>query len=209
MCANASSINCGPLTDGRFTDILIDVSNSYGAASQPANDTAVLFNKPGQLHLIGGTVGSRVVVGNGTSVFDVGVRWQNGGRVAQAEGTAGAKVYGMQLQPGAAVEAAAAAPHTVLPMGGPSNAAPAVAAVAAVAAAAPRPASPPLPSRPHVPQHRPAPAGPGAAAAPSPAAGPDVGLGLGDAAALRTELAQLRGEVQALRELIAARLETK
>jgi len=40
-CANASATNCGPIIDHRFDDILIDVSNSYGPSSRPANDTAV------------------------------------------------------------------------------------------------------------------------------------------------------------------------
>ena len=40
-CANASSTNCGPIEDGRFTDILIDVSNSYGPDSKPLDNTAI------------------------------------------------------------------------------------------------------------------------------------------------------------------------
>lgn len=99
VCANASSENCGPIADGRFTDILIDVSNSYGSASKPANETAISFDKPAELHLIGGSIGSNVVVGNGSVVYDVGVRWQSGGHIAQAAGTAGAKIFGMQQQP--------------------------------------------------------------------------------------------------------------
>ena len=56
----------------------------------------ISYNKPGNLQLIGGSVGSRVVVGNGTTVSDVGVRWQNGAGIVQAEGTAGAQTFGLQ-----------------------------------------------------------------------------------------------------------------
>ena len=56
----------------------------------------ISYNKPGNLQLIGGSIGSRVVVGNGTTVSDVGVRWQNGAGIVQAEGTAGAQTFGLQ-----------------------------------------------------------------------------------------------------------------
>ena len=36
------------------------------------------------------------MVGNGTTVSDVGVRWQNGAGIVQAEGTAGAQTFGLQ-----------------------------------------------------------------------------------------------------------------
>jgi hypothetical protein len=98
-CPNASSGNCGPIADGRFTDILIDVSDTYGhAGGQPANDTAISFDKPGQLHLIGGNIGSRVMVGNQSSVYQVGVRFQYGGHIAASEHTSGAKVYSLTSQ---------------------------------------------------------------------------------------------------------------
>ena len=42
------------------------------------------------------TIGSQVVVGNGTRVYDVGVNWAYGANIAQAEGTSNAKVYVMQ-----------------------------------------------------------------------------------------------------------------
>ena len=93
-CKSSLSGNCGPVADGRFTDILIDVSNTYGR--KPINDVAIEFVRPGQLHLIGGSIGSRVLVGNNTDVFDVGVRWQNGGHIATAENTSGAKIFGLQ-----------------------------------------------------------------------------------------------------------------
>jgi hypothetical protein len=95
-CADETSTDCGPIADSRFADILIDVSNSYGTTSRPANDTAIQFDRPGQLHLIGGTIGSRVMTGNSSAVFDVGARFQHGGHIAAAEGTSGAKVYGLQ-----------------------------------------------------------------------------------------------------------------
>jgi hypothetical protein len=40
-CANASATNCGPIADGRFTDMLIDVSNSYGPTNKPLDNTAI------------------------------------------------------------------------------------------------------------------------------------------------------------------------
>ena len=132
-CPNASSGNCGPIADGRFTDILIDVSDTcecrsstvtsaYAsllsppafchapsshcagnavdghAGGRPANDTAISFDKPGQLHLIGGNIGSRVMLGNKSSVYQVGVRFQYGGHIAASENTSGATVYAMQSQ---------------------------------------------------------------------------------------------------------------
>ena len=107
-CANASATNCGPIADGRFTDMLIDVSNSYGPTNKPLDDTAiscaipcVVFSccmlviqriqhiivctlyyayrfaryvKPGELHLLGGSFGGNVVLGNGTNLYSMGVR---------------------------------------------------------------------------------------------------------------------------------------
>jgi hypothetical protein len=55
-----------------------------------------LYNKPGRLQLIGGSIGADVVVGNGTIVSDVGVRWQHGASIVQAKGTAGAKTFALQ-----------------------------------------------------------------------------------------------------------------
>lgn len=37
-----------------------------------------------------------MVVGNGTIVSDVGVRWQHGASIVQAKGTAGAKTFALQ-----------------------------------------------------------------------------------------------------------------
>lgn len=58
--------------------------------SKPVNNTAIQYEKPAPLHLIGGSIGSNVVVGNGTIIYDVGVRWQNGGHIVQGAGTTGA-----------------------------------------------------------------------------------------------------------------------
>jgi hypothetical protein len=97
-CAvNESSGNCGPIGDGRFSDILIDVSNSYGRA--PANHTAIFFGKPDQLHLIGGTIGSRVLIGNNSTVYDVGMRFQErAGQpagIVQMPNTTGGRIFSM------------------------------------------------------------------------------------------------------------------
>ena len=110
---------------GLFSDILIDVTAHYGNNDSPANNTAVSlvvhvvrfcaaalcwccrclnltmdhqisYNKPGSLHLISSTIGSQVVVGNGTHVYDVGVNWAYGAHIVQAKGTSNAKVYVMQ-----------------------------------------------------------------------------------------------------------------
>lgn len=46
-CDSPATGNCGPIADGRFTDILIDVSNSYGnGKSTPLNNTAISFVSP-------------------------------------------------------------------------------------------------------------------------------------------------------------------
>ena len=113
-CTNDSSTNCGPIADGRFTDILIDVSNSYGPDNKPQDNTAIScvpahlavvliglnvsdlnlcrftrsnmivmlwasftrYEKPGGLHLIGGSLGGNVVLGNETNLYSMGVRYE-------------------------------------------------------------------------------------------------------------------------------------
>ena len=86
-----------------------DCCDYSGSASKPANDTAISFDKPAELQLIGGSIGSNVVVGNGSTIVEVGVRWQSGGHIAQAAGTAGAKVLGLQQQPAPPLHVHAAA----------------------------------------------------------------------------------------------------
>lgn len=52
----------------------------------------------GPLHLIGGSVGANVVLGNNSTVYDVGVRLQHGAKYTQAAGTRGAQVMGLVAQ---------------------------------------------------------------------------------------------------------------
>eukprot|EP00039_Didymoeca_costata_P022720 m.5076 g.5076 ORF g.5076 m.5076 type:complete len:84 (-) comp3194_c0_seq2:674-925(-) len=48
-------LHCAPMSDPRFTDMLIDVSNSY--ARLPRSQPAVEFYKPAPLTIIGGNYG--------------------------------------------------------------------------------------------------------------------------------------------------------
>lgn len=90
------TVNPEPRADDRFTDMLYDVSNSYTPGS--SQRSAIEFLKPGPLHLIGGSVGANVVLGNNSTVYDVGVRLQHGAKYTQAAGTQGAQVMGLVAQ---------------------------------------------------------------------------------------------------------------
>ena len=91
-----------------YTDILIDVSNNYcGGGCKPENNTAILYDTNaggGNLHLIGGTIGANLVVGDGTRVFDVGVNWVGAcghacsAQMEQWNGTSGGRVFSLTQQ---------------------------------------------------------------------------------------------------------------
>ena len=97
----------------------VQVSNSYTAHTSQLS--AIVFLKPGPLHIIGGSLGANVVLGNNSVVYDVGARFEHGAKFVQAEDTAGAEILGMvprkvasPLPIDAAVVAAAAAETTAL-----------------------------------------------------------------------------------------------
>lgn len=91
--------NTGEIPDPRFTDLMVDCSNSYGPRDskyRPAyNDTVVLFQQPARLTMIGGSLGADVVLGNNATVYDVGVRFQYGGAFRQQSNTTGARIFGL------------------------------------------------------------------------------------------------------------------
>jgi hypothetical protein len=86
------TVNPEPRADARFSDMLYDVSNSYEPHTK---QVAVVFNKPGPLHITGGSLGANVVLGNNSAVFDIGVRFEHGAKFIQAEGTIGAQIFGL------------------------------------------------------------------------------------------------------------------
>lgn len=91
--------NTGEIVDPRFTDLMVDCSNSYGPKGSKYgptyNGTAVLYQQPSMLTMIGGSIGADVVLGDNATVYDVGVRFQYGGAFRQQNGTTGARIFGL------------------------------------------------------------------------------------------------------------------